>query len=157
MASAARPKPGSEEELPLSKAAEQLLEECRMVLPGIQALFGFQLIAVFNQGFSTKLTEGMQRLHLAAIVLTCIAIALIMSPAAYQRQTSPKAVSEDFIRLSSRLLVASMFPLAASISVEVFLVGSIVLHSAWAVVIAVAALFLFLGFWFVLPWRRRAR
>ena len=25
-----------------------LIEEARMVLPGIQALFGFQLIAVFN-------------------------------------------------------------------------------------------------------------
>jgi hypothetical protein len=145
------------EELPLSKAAEQLLEECRMVLPGIQALFGFQLIAVFNQGFSTKLTEGMQRLHLAAIVLTCVAIALIMSPAAYQRQTSPKAVSDDFIRLSSRMLVGSMFPLAASISIEVFIVGSIVLKSVWALAIALAALMLFFGLWFVLPWRRRAR
>jgi hypothetical protein len=28
-----------------------LIEEARMVLPGIQALFGFQLIAVFNDGF----------------------------------------------------------------------------------------------------------
>lgn len=37
-----------QEELPLSQAAQHLLEECRMVLPGIQALFGFQLIAVFN-------------------------------------------------------------------------------------------------------------
>jgi len=157
MASTARPKRESVEELSLSKATEQLLEECRMVLPGIQALFGFQLIAVFNQGFSTKLTEGLQRLHLAATVLTCVAIALIMAPAAYQRQTSPKAVSEDFIRLSSRLLVASMFPLAASISIEVFLVGTIVLHSVWAVAIAIAALLLFLGFWFVLPWRRGAR
>ena len=40
------------EELPLSKAAEYLLEECRMVLPGIQALFGFQLVAVFNSAWS---------------------------------------------------------------------------------------------------------
>jgi len=33
------------------KTISHLLEECRMVLPGIQALFGFQLIAVFNQPF----------------------------------------------------------------------------------------------------------
>ena len=128
-----------------------------MVLPGIQALFGFQLIAVFNEGFSKKLTEGMQRLHLAAIVLNCVAIALIMAPAAYQRQTSPRAVSDDFIRLASRMLVGSMFPLAASISLEIFLVGSIVLGTGWAVAIAAAALILFLGLWFVLPWRRGAR
>jgi len=39
------------EELPLSKAVSLMLDECRMVLPGLQALFGFQLIAVFNSGF----------------------------------------------------------------------------------------------------------
>jgi len=128
-----------------------------MVLPGIQALFGFQLIAVFNEGFSKKLKEDLQRLHLAAIGLTCLAIALIMAPAAYQRQTSPRAVSDDFIRLSSRMLVGSMFPLAASISLEVYLVGSIILKNGWAIALAVGAFVLFLSLWFVLPWRRGRR
>jgi hypothetical protein len=50
------PTPEKREELPLSKAAEYLLDECRMVLPGIQALFGFQLIAVFNSSFELKLS-----------------------------------------------------------------------------------------------------
>ena len=36
---------------PLEKVVEHLEEEARMILPGIQALFGFQLIAVFNQRF----------------------------------------------------------------------------------------------------------
>ena len=47
--------------MPLSMAAQYLLEECRMVLPGIQALFGFQLIAVFSPGFAQKLTLADQR------------------------------------------------------------------------------------------------
>lgn len=34
-----------------------------MVSPGIQALFGFQLIAVFNSRFAEELTEREQRLH----------------------------------------------------------------------------------------------
>jgi hypothetical protein len=50
------------EELTLSKAAEYLLDECRMVLPGIQALFGFQLIAVFNTGFDERLTSSERQL-----------------------------------------------------------------------------------------------
>ncbi|MDQ2943358.1 MAG: hypothetical protein M3R21_06785 [Candidatus Dormibacteraeota bacterium] len=41
-----------------------LLNEGRMVLPGIQALFGFQLIAVFNQTFSQRLSPAEQYLHL---------------------------------------------------------------------------------------------
>ena len=145
------------EEMPLAKAAEQLLEECRMVLPGIQALFGFQLIAVFSDGFGKHLSDALQRVHLAATALTCVAVALVMTPAAYQRQTTPKSVSEHFLRLSSRLLVASMFPLAASISLEIFLVGYVILKSAWAAALAAALLAFLLGFWFVLPWLRRAR
>ena len=53
-----------------------------MVLPGIQALFGFQLIAVFNERFR-QLSEGEQLIHFTAIMLVAIAIALIMTPAAY--------------------------------------------------------------------------
>src|SRR5690348_9561039 len=90
------------EELPLSKAAELLLGECRMVLPGIQALFGFQLIAVFNNSFSQMLTPPEQKLHLFALSLTAIAIALVMTPAAFHRQTGPEKITGQFIRLATR-------------------------------------------------------
>ena len=93
------------EELPLSKAAQYLLEECRMVLPGIQALFGFQLIAVFNPGFAPKFSLGEQRLHLLATALVALAVATIMTPAAYHRQTGPREITETFIRLSTRILL----------------------------------------------------
>jgi hypothetical protein len=60
-----------------------------MVLPGIQALFGFQLIAVFNTGVAEKLSQGEQELHLLAIALVAVSVALVMTPAAYQRLTGP--------------------------------------------------------------------
>jgi len=72
-----------------SDTVTHLLEECRMVLPGIQALFGFQLIAVFNPAFSEKLHWYEQCLHLTAIGLVAIAVALVMTPAAYHRQAEP--------------------------------------------------------------------
>jgi hypothetical protein len=76
------------EELPLSEAVTHLLEECRMILPGIQALFGFQFIAVFNASFADKLTSTEQRLHLLALGLVAIAGALVMAPAAYHPRPS---------------------------------------------------------------------
>ena len=36
--------------LPLPEVVTHLLEECRMVLPRLQALLGFQCIAIFNAG-----------------------------------------------------------------------------------------------------------
>lgn len=49
------------ETLPLPTAAEYLLDECRMVLPGIQALFGFQLISFFSPGFENKFRRRSRR------------------------------------------------------------------------------------------------
>jgi hypothetical protein len=55
-------KPEQKETLPLPEAVAHLLEECRMVLPGLQALLGFHFIAIFNVGFGEKLTSTKQRL-----------------------------------------------------------------------------------------------
>ena len=42
--------------LPVDQAATFVLDESRMILPGIQALFGFQLMIVFNDAFTEKLS-----------------------------------------------------------------------------------------------------
>jgi hypothetical protein len=140
------------EELPLSKAVEYLLEECRMVLPGIQALFGFQLIAVFNNGFAEKLTSGEQKLHLLAIALIAVAVALIMTPAAYHRQVGPLEATAAFIRISTRLLLWSMLPLATGICLDVYLVARIVIEEGPIPAVGAAALFaVFVTFWLLLP------
>jgi hypothetical protein len=140
-----------QEKVPLSKAAQYLVEECRMVLPGIQALFGFQLTAVFNQGFSEKLTPSEQRLHFLAITLLAIAIALIMTPAAYHRQTGPRRVTSKFIRIASNLLLASMAPLALSICIDFYLVGRIISNSIFIPVLATGIFAFIVALWFVLP------
>ena len=139
------------EKLSLSKAAQYLLEECRTVLPGIQALFGFQLIAVFNQGFSQKLTAGEQRLHLLAMTLLAIAIALIMAPAAYHRQRGPQEVTSTFIRVASRLLLASMVPLAMAICIDFYLVAHVIESGALVPVLAMGLFAIIVILWFVLP------
>jgi hypothetical protein len=68
----------------LEEETRTVIEEARMVLPGIQAFFGFQLIAVFNNRFQ-ELTHTEQVLHLIALLLLAVSIALIMTPAAYHR------------------------------------------------------------------------
>ena len=146
----------TEEELPLSKAAQLLLEECRMVLPGIQALFGFQLIAVFHPRFTEVLNSAEQKLHLLAIGLVGIAIALIMSPAAYHRQNCPQKITARFMDVSTRLVLWSMPALALSLSLEIYLISRIIVGVAWAVVLAAAQLAICSFLWFVVPrWRGR--
>jgi hypothetical protein len=148
---------GRKEEVRLDSAASHLLEECRMVLPGIQALFGFQLIAVFNQGFDEKLSSGEQQLHFAALFLVALSAALVMAPAAIHRQSQQRFVSERFIWLSSVLVLVSMLPLALGLSLDVFLIARIVFGTP-SVGLAFAALLLgvLLALWLILP-RREGR
>jgi hypothetical protein len=138
------------EELSLSDAAEHLLEECRMVLPGIQALFGFQLVAVFSNGFD-QLDGSERRLHLLAIALTAVAVAIIMTPAAYHRQRHPLQVSRTFLVVSTRLLLLSMPPLALAICLDFYLIASIIVGGSLAPVLATALVAVFIVLWLVLP------
>ena len=142
---------GKKEEISLDAAAGHVLEECRMVLPGIQALFGFQLIAVFNQGFGEKLSHTEQLVHLAALVLTTLSMALVMTPAALHRMAEPKAVSERFLWLASNMILAGMFPLGLAVGLDAYVVASVVLHSdliaafiAAVLVVVISVLWLFL-------------
>jgi hypothetical protein len=146
------PKQQQIEELPLSKAAQLILDESRMLLPGIQALFGFQLIAVFNQAFSEKLTQGEQQLHLLAIGLVVLTTIIIMTPAAYHRQMEVKQVTESFIHMASKLMLISMLPLSLSISLDFYLVSRLILNNAsLSLVLAVVSFVLFILEWLIVP------
>ena len=135
----------------MEKRAENAVGEGRMVVPGIQALFGFQLIAVFNQRFP-QLPSHLQLLHFSALLLLATAIGLIMAPAAYHRIVEQSGVSKFFVRYSSSMIAASMLPLLLAISFDVYVLGHLVLENDQAsfwVAASVGALLASL--WFILP------
>ncbi|HEX7232797.1 MAG TPA: DUF6328 family protein [Candidatus Binatia bacterium] len=145
------------EQLSLDAATKHILEECRMVLPGIQALFGFQLIAVFNQGFGEKLSTMEQQLHLLSIILTVTAVVLVMTPAALHRQIDPLAATRRFIESSTILLLFSMFPLSISICLDIYLIAHIITESiVLSLVIAAGLLLLFFSLWILLPYLKKS-
>lgn len=153
MTSGSRAQPANErEDLSLNHAATHVLEECRTVVPGMQALFGFQLIAVFSPTFTEQLSHSERMLHLAAILLLTIAIALVMAPAALHRQSEPMSVSRRFINTSSRFLMASMIPLALGISIDVYVIARVILDTTpGAIAVAVTMLAVFVVFWRIVP------
>lgn len=155
--SAKHPSDDRIERLPLPRQVEYLLEECRIVLPGLQVLFGFQLVVVFSERFAKVLDAGQQHLHLVAIGLVAAAIAVIMTPAAYHRQAEPEEVSESFVRLSSWLLLATMPLLAAAICIEFYLVAQVLLGRRASAGIAAGLLAVYLVLWLVLPRLARGR
>ena len=141
----------------LEEETRTVIEEARMVLPGIQAFFGFQLIAVFNSRFQ-DLTHTEQVLHLVALLMLAVSIALIMTPAAYHRIAVRGMVSRHFIELASRFLESAMFPLMLSITIDIFLIARFILDTAaLAAGIALVTVLMFFGLWYVFPWAQAAR
>ena len=138
----------------LPTAVSNMLEEARMLLPGSQTLFGFQLIVVFEQSFDERLSTVEQYLHLAAMLLTAVAIALLMAPAAYHRQVEPQSVSRRFLGMASRQLTWGALPLAISLCFEVYLVTTLIATNQTVALGLTGLLLAVFGvLWYVLPRR----
>jgi hypothetical protein len=148
-----------QQDVKLEEAVKYALDEARMILPGIQALFGFQLVAVFNERFAEIFGTWGQWLHLAALVLVALACALAMTPAAFHRQNDHGKVSRELLDISSIFIGAAMVPLMAAISIDVGLVTYVVSESApVSVALGVVCAIVFAGLWIVFPrWKRAAR
>jgi hypothetical protein len=143
------------QDVELSQAASYLLDECRMVLPGIQATFGFQLIAIFNERFARDLASLEQTLHFISLTLVALSAALVMTPAAYHRVTGVTHVSTRFLATSSRLLAAGMACLALGIAIDYYVVGTLVFAHRGIGIAAAALLATFTILWFPFPRSRR--
>jgi uncharacterized membrane-anchored protein len=135
----------------LEEEATHATDEARMVLPGVQAVLGFQLIAVFNQRFEL-FSPAEQVVHLAAFLLVALAMGLMMTPAAYHRQVERGSVSRRFVDLSSTLLTVAMIPLIAGICLDTYLIARLILAQRLAAAAVAGAVALVLAsLWFVLP------
>ena len=150
-------KPGHER-LDLADAVKEMMLEGRSLMPGVQALFGFQLLGAFNPRFDELLAPAEKGLYLVALTLTGAAAALLMAPAVYNRQTDPFDVSERLLRLGSRLLSASLPCLGLATCLDVYLVARVVTDSRPAAAAIGGGLGVVIaGLWGVLPRSKRLR
>jgi DMSO reductase anchor subunit len=141
----------------LKDKIEHVLTEGRMVLPGAQALLGFQFATMFMEGFE-KLPASSKYVHLASLMLITLSIIFLMTPAAYHRLVEKGQDTEHFHRFASRMLLVSMIPLALGICGDLFVVVRKVTESATAAITASAlALLFFYGLWFGYTIYRRSR
>ena len=141
----------------LTDKIKHVLTECRVVLPGAQALLGFQFVTTLMEAFE-KLPSSSKYVHLASLVLVALSIVLLMTPAAYHRIVERGEETEHFHRFASRILVAALLPLALGVSGDLFVVVRKVTESATsAVASAIVSLLFFYGLWFGFTLYRRNR
>lgn len=131
------------------------LTEARVVLPGAQALLGFQFATILLEGFD-KLPPALKWLHFASLCCMAIAIVLLITPAAWHRIVERGEENERMHRFASAMIVAALVPIALGLSGDFFVVVYKVTSSpAIAGGLSAAALALFVGLWFGLTLGRR--
>lgn len=139
----------------LHEKTDQMLTEARVILPGAQALLGFQLAIVLSESFE-KLADGVKSIHGAALLFVALSIVLLMAPAAYHRIVYAGEDSEGFLRTGSRFVTFSTVPLALGLAADVYVVCTKIFRSDIAAGLAgFAVLALLVGLWHALPWALR--
>jgi len=137
-----------EQETDLATRVKQVLIECRVVLPGAQALLGFQLIIMWMTAFY-KIPQIWKVLHLASLVSVAISTILLIMPAAYHRIVEQGEDSEMLHHITARALLWAMVFLALGICGDFYLVCRMTgLGTAASVVLAAGLLLVFYGAWF---------
>jgi hypothetical protein len=148
---------GQDRKTKLSDKIKHVLTECRVVLPGSQALLGFQFISVLTESFD-KLPSVSKYIHLASLGLNALTIVLLMTPAAYHRLVERGEETEHFHRFASKILVAALVPLALALAGDVYVVVQKVSDSQLvSVVSALVVLAVFWELWFGLTLYRRTQ
>jgi hypothetical protein len=145
------------EPTPLHARIEQMLTEARVILPGAQALLGFQLVITITQSFD-QLSDTSKLVHAVGLGLVALTIILLMAPAAYHRIVYAGEDTEEFHRTGSILVTAATLPLALGLGCDIDVVmGTIFASSAVGAAAAIAATIGFIGLWHLYPLAVRLR
>jgi hypothetical protein len=146
---------GQEDER-INRNLDQLLEELRVVLPGIQVLLAFLLAVPFATRFG-RADSFDRHVFLAALLLAAASSILLMAPSIHHRLLFRRGQKVYLVELGSRLAIAGFSLLALAVSAALFVVADVVEGRTTAWIVLAASLALYGTTWFVVPLRRRSR
>jgi Family of unknown function (DUF6328) len=149
------------EETPKERADRELIEllnELRVVLPGVTVLFAFLLAVPFAKGWA-EVTSFQRDVFLVAFLATGVAIVFLAAPSSYHRLTFRAGNKERLVEMGSRLTIAGIAASAVALEAAVLLVVDFVLSrdAAIAATAGFAVLLLFLWYGLALYGRLRGR
>ena len=134
----------------LNRELMELLQELRVVIPGVQVLLAFLLTAPFQQRFA-QLPGSMRNAFFASIVCATLATAFLIAPSAHHRLRWRAGEKERLVRVGNQMAIVGTVFLAAAIVLALYVVTDVLFTTNLAVLTAVGALVVFAGLWYVVP------
>jgi hypothetical protein len=132
----------------------ELLNELRVVLPGVQVLFAFLLTVPFSNGYS-KMTDLQRDVYFLAFLATTVATLLLIAPSTYHRIMFRRGDKEQMLFTSNRLAIAGTAFLAVAMAAVVFEISDVLFGVGAASVLAGVATLAIASLWYILPLSRR--
>jgi hypothetical protein len=143
-------------ETPLHAKIEQMLTEARVILPGVQALLGFQLIVMMTKTFGA-LPANVQHIHLIALMSSVVATILLIAPAALHRIAFYGEDDPSFHRIGSNVITIALLPLTSAIVCDVWVAFSRLSDDHFAIAAACLTAALLICCWYIVPLMTRER
>src|SRR5262249_51871071 len=135
------------DETPMERSNRQLIEllnELRIVLPGITVLLGFLLAVPFARGW-TRVTTFQRDVFIVAFLSTAVSVAFLIAPSSYHRIRFRHGDRERMLTVGNRLSIAGITAAAVSLAAVVLLVTDYVLSRGFAIA-ATASLVVLVAF-----------
>jgi uncharacterized protein involved in cysteine biosynthesis len=142
----------SEEER-LDRNLQELLQELRVALPGVQVLFAFLLVVPFNQRFP-EITNFQQTIYFITLLLATGATGFLIAPTVHHRIQFRQQDKERIVMTANRFTIIGMGLLAAAMTGAILLITDILYRSTTVTIVAAAVAFMFIVLWYVIPVRR---
>ena len=134
----------------LDRELIELLQELRVVIPGVQVLLAFLLTAPFQQRFA-QLSGSMRNAFFGSIACATLATAFLIAPSAHHRLRWRAGEKERLVRVGNRMAIVGTVFLAAAIVLALYVITDVLFTTDLAVLTALAALVLFGVLWYVVP------
>ena len=134
----------------------ELLNELRVILPGVQVLFAFLLMVPFTQRFP-DLDDLETGVFFMTLLCTAVATALLIAPSAHHRILWRGGVREQRLVLGNILTITGLIFLLPAIVGVVFVISAFIFGLTAAVVVTGLLALFFVMLWFVFPLRYRGK
>lgn len=146
--------PGEDPQERTARELIELLQELRIVIPGVQILFAFLLTVPFSQGF-TKLDSLQRGVFFATLMCTAAATALLIAPSSHHRLLFRQGVREQRVQLGNVLAILGLAFLVPAMVGVMFVITDLIFGLTAAVIVTIFMALSFVLLWFVLPLRYR--
>jgi Family of unknown function (DUF6328) len=128
----------------------ELLNELRVVLPGVTVLLAFLLAVPFAKGWP-RVTSFQRDVFVVAFLSTAVSVALLTAPSSYHRIRFRQGNKEHMVRIGNRLSIAGIAASAVSLEAVVVLVMDFVVSRGAAIAAAAALFAVIASLWYGLP------